>query len=117
MTGSPLEGRGLLLTCNLAWVVGCRLAPPAGGVRACTHEPNARRFPSFCPMPVESEELAAVERRYLEAYCRVNTCVTFVGLSCPGSRIVDSHVSVLPPFETVILPGESGVPGLFNTSS
>lgn len=36
------------------------------GVRACTHEPNTKKLPSFCPMPVEFEQLAAVERSYLE---------------------------------------------------
>ena len=36
------------------------------GIRACTHEPNTKKLPSFCPMPVEFEQLAAVEQSYLE---------------------------------------------------
>jgi len=36
------------------------------GVRACTEPPNTKRLPAFCPMPVQSEQLAAVERQYLE---------------------------------------------------
>ena len=39
---------------------------PLCGVRACTCEPNTRKLPSFCPMAVESEQLAAVERDLLE---------------------------------------------------
>ena len=36
------------------------------GVRACTYEPNTKKLPSFCPMEVESEQLAAIEQTYLE---------------------------------------------------
>jgi len=35
------------------------------GVKACTAEPGAKRLPDFCPMPVEGELLAEVERTYL----------------------------------------------------
>ncbi|MGP8245331.1 MAG: DUF1847 domain-containing protein [Bryobacteraceae bacterium] len=35
-------------------------------VRACTHERDTKKYPSFCPMPAEPEQLAAVERRYME---------------------------------------------------
>ena len=35
-------------------------------VRACTQEPNTKKLPSFCPVPFRPEQLAAVERRYLE---------------------------------------------------
>jgi uncharacterized metal-binding protein len=42
------------------------LCCPLCGVKACTHEPNTKKFPTFCPMPVEPEQLAAVERIYLE---------------------------------------------------
>jgi len=35
-------------------------------VRACTHERDTKKYPSFCPMPAEAERLAAVERRYIE---------------------------------------------------
>jgi uncharacterized metal-binding protein len=36
------------------------------GVRSCAEPPNTKKMPSFCPMPVQSEQLAAVERRYVE---------------------------------------------------
>ena len=36
------------------------------GARACASEPETRRFPSFCPMAAESDELSAVEKRYME---------------------------------------------------
>jgi uncharacterized metal-binding protein len=36
------------------------------GVKACTHEPNTKKLPSFCPMALEFEQLAAVERIYVE---------------------------------------------------
>jgi len=35
-------------------------------VKACSQEPNTRRFPSFCPMPVQGGRLASVERKYVE---------------------------------------------------
>jgi uncharacterized metal-binding protein len=35
-------------------------------VRACTEEPNTKKFPSYCPVPAQAEQLAAVERRYTE---------------------------------------------------
>ncbi len=35
-------------------------------VRACTKEPNTKKLPAFCPMPVKPEQLAAVERQYLD---------------------------------------------------
>ena len=36
------------------------------GVKACTAEPDTKKFPTFCPMPVEVELLQEVERAYLE---------------------------------------------------
>jgi uncharacterized metal-binding protein len=39
---------------------------PLCGVKACTSEPNTKKLPAFCPMTAESEQLAAVERTYLE---------------------------------------------------
>ncbi len=36
------------------------------GVRACSAEPGTIEPPAFCPMPVEEELLADVERAYLE---------------------------------------------------
>ena len=36
------------------------------GVTTCTGEPGTKTYPSFCPMPAESERFAAVERRYVE---------------------------------------------------
>ena len=39
---------------------------PICGVKACSCEPNTKKLPSFCPMEVESEQLAAIERRYME---------------------------------------------------
>jgi len=36
------------------------------GVKACTAEPATKTPPDFCPMPVEPELLADVERAYLE---------------------------------------------------
>ncbi len=35
-------------------------------IKACSDEPGAKKTPSFCPMPVECERLASVERSYLE---------------------------------------------------
>jgi uncharacterized metal-binding protein len=35
-------------------------------VRACTQEPNTKKLPAFCPVPAKPEQLAAVERKYLE---------------------------------------------------
>jgi uncharacterized metal-binding protein len=42
------------------------LSCPLCGVSACKSEPNTKKYPSFCPMSVEDEELAAIERTYLE---------------------------------------------------
>jgi uncharacterized metal-binding protein len=42
------------------------LCCPLCGVRACTLEPDTKKLPSFCPMAVESEQLAAIEQTYLE---------------------------------------------------
>lgn len=39
---------------------------PLCGVKACTCEHNAKKLPSFCPMALESEQLAAIEREYLD---------------------------------------------------
>jgi uncharacterized metal-binding protein len=39
---------------------------PLCGVKACRHEPNTKKPPSFCPMPVESEQLAAIEQTYVK---------------------------------------------------
>ena len=36
------------------------------GVKACTAEPDTKKPPAFCPMPVEAELLQEVERVYLE---------------------------------------------------
>ncbi len=36
------------------------------GVKACTAEPDTKKPPTFCPMPVEAELLDEVERTYLE---------------------------------------------------
>ena len=36
------------------------------GVKACSAEPDTKQFPPFCPMPVETELLEAVEEKYLE---------------------------------------------------
>ncbi len=36
------------------------------GVKACTAEPDTKKAPTFCPMPVETELFDAVERAYLE---------------------------------------------------
>ena len=35
-------------------------------VKACTQPPNTKRLPAFCPAPAQSEQLAEVERRYME---------------------------------------------------
>lgn len=43
-----------------------QLRCPDCGVRACSNEPGAKRIPSFCPMPCESERLAEAERYYLQ---------------------------------------------------
>ncbi len=43
-----------------------KLSCPLCGVKACRYEPNTRKPPQFCPMPVETERLAAIERTYLE---------------------------------------------------
>jgi len=42
------------------------LSCPLCGIKACKYEPNTKRYPLFCPMPVETEQLAAIERTYLE---------------------------------------------------
>jgi uncharacterized metal-binding protein len=42
------------------------LCCPLCGVKACTYEPHAKKSPTFCPMKEESEQLAAIERTYLE---------------------------------------------------
>jgi uncharacterized metal-binding protein len=36
------------------------------GIKSCSEEPGAKKIPSFCPMPMERERLAEVERSYLE---------------------------------------------------
>ena len=36
------------------------------GVKACAAEPDTKKPPAFCPMPVEAELLQEVERAYLE---------------------------------------------------
>jgi len=36
------------------------------GVKACASEPEARRFPPFCPMPAESGQLSVVEEKYMQ---------------------------------------------------
>lgn len=36
------------------------------GIMACREEPGTKGIPSFCPMPIERERLAEVERGYLE---------------------------------------------------
>lgn len=43
-----------------------KLNCPICGVKACRHEPDTQKAPLFCPMPTETERLAAVERRYRE---------------------------------------------------
>jgi uncharacterized metal-binding protein len=35
------------------------------GVKACSSEPETKPFPPFCPMPVEAELLAEIERAYV----------------------------------------------------
>jgi uncharacterized metal-binding protein len=42
------------------------LSCPLCGVKACKYEPNTKKPPLFCPMPGETERLAATERTYLE---------------------------------------------------
>jgi uncharacterized metal-binding protein len=42
------------------------LCCPLCGVRACTHSPNTKKLPSFCPMAWQFELLAAIEQTYLE---------------------------------------------------
>ena len=42
------------------------LSCPLCGVKACSHEPDTKKLPSFCPMAGESEQLAVAERTYLE---------------------------------------------------
>lgn len=42
------------------------LSCPLCGVQACRFEPNTKKPPLFCPMPKETERLAAIERKYLE---------------------------------------------------
>ena len=42
------------------------LCCPLCGVKACTHEPDTKKFPAFCPMPEEPEQLAAAEQIYLK---------------------------------------------------
>ena len=36
------------------------------GVRVCAEPSNTKKLPSFCPMPVRSDQLTAVERMYVE---------------------------------------------------
>ena len=36
------------------------------GVTACTYPPTTKKLPAFCPMKVESEQLAAIEQTYRE---------------------------------------------------
>ena len=43
-----------------------KLNCPICGVKACQCEPNTKKHPLFCPMPVEAERLAAIERNYIE---------------------------------------------------
>lgn len=43
-----------------------KLNCPLCGVKACRHEPYRKKPPQFCPMPEESERLAAIERTYVE---------------------------------------------------
>jgi len=42
------------------------LSCPLCSVQSCTHEPNTKKSPGFCPAPVETELLASIERAYLE---------------------------------------------------
>ncbi|MCL5005971.1 MAG: DUF1847 domain-containing protein [Acidobacteria bacterium] len=42
------------------------LSCPLCGVQACKYEPNTKKTPLFCPMPTENEQLAAIEREYLQ---------------------------------------------------
>lgn len=42
------------------------LACPLCGVRACSAQPGTKQNPPFCPMPVEGELLAQVEKAYQE---------------------------------------------------
>ncbi len=42
------------------------LSCPLCSVQSCTHEPNTKKLPSFCPVPAETELLASIERTYLE---------------------------------------------------
>jgi uncharacterized metal-binding protein len=39
---------------------------PVCGVQVCRLEPNEKKPPAFCPMRMEPEQLAAIERTYLE---------------------------------------------------
>ena len=43
-----------------------KLNCPICGVKACQYEPDTKKHPLFCPMPVEAEQLAAIERNYIE---------------------------------------------------
>ncbi len=43
-----------------------QLRCPICGVRACTKEPGKKKSPAFCPMPTQTEKLAAVEQKYFE---------------------------------------------------
>ena len=36
------------------------------GVRVCAEPSNTKKLPSFCPMPVRSDQLTTVERMYVE---------------------------------------------------
>jgi len=42
------------------------LSCPVCGVQACKSAPGEKKLPAFCPMDAESEELAAIERKYLD---------------------------------------------------
>lgn len=43
-----------------------KLSCPLCGVQACRYEPNAKKPPQFCPVPVETERLATIEKAYLD---------------------------------------------------
>ncbi len=42
------------------------LSCPLCGVAACTFEPNTKKSPSFCPMLAQTDQLACIERMYVE---------------------------------------------------
>ena len=60
-------------------------------VSACTYQPNTKKYPVFCPMPEETEQLAAIERTYIEdAELRKWTCESALTESsgyCRSTRI------------------------------